>query len=84
MERGDIVRRKYGCPEKMMNWAIDDLQFKANVFKETGCITVYGGDVVKSDIAVSETVKEALETAAARLEDVPEDQKDWHPDSGFR
>lgn len=67
--------------ESMANYAIEELRHKAGVFHETGSINVYAGDVVKSDCAVPESLREQLKTYAARLEDVPDVRKDYHPRS---
>ncbi|PGH23321.1 hypothetical protein AJ80_02573 [Polytolypa hystricis UAMH7299] len=58
-----------------------ELRYKAAIFKTTGAISVYNGDVVKSDTAVSESIRQALKAAVASLENVPDDQKDYHPGS---
>jgi len=42
---------------------------------------VYTADVVKSDTAVPESLKNALKEAVKPLEDVPDFHKDWHPGS---
>jgi hypothetical protein len=42
---------------------------------------VFDEGVVKSDTTVPEHLRQALIAAVARLEDVPEDEKDWHPNS---
>jgi hypothetical protein len=47
-------------------------------------VTVFNGDVVKSDVAIPTSLKEALQAAARDLEDVPEKYKDWHPGSNGR
>jgi hypothetical protein len=65
----------------MMDWVIEELRYKAKIFRQTGAVAVFGGDVVKSDLAVPELVRLALKTTAARLEDIPEDKKDYHPGS---
>ena len=36
----------------------------------------------QSDILIDESIRELLLQAVKPLEDVPEDEKDWHPDSG--
>jgi len=46
--------------EKMVDWCIAELRYKATEFKKTGVITVLYGDVVKSDSAVPTSLKEAL------------------------
>jgi hypothetical protein len=67
--------------DRMFTYCIRELQWKSKLFKETGMFSVYDGDVVKSDIAVPSSVREALCTAVASLENVPENRRDWHPDS---
>ncbi|GLB35536.1 putative protein of unknown function (DUF4246) [Lyophyllum shimeji] len=67
--------------EKMVDWCIAEVQYKAELFEKTGFVTVYNGDVVKSDSAIPDTLKEALRAATALLEQVPDREKDWHPNS---
>ncbi|GLB35530.1 putative protein of unknown function (DUF4246) [Lyophyllum shimeji] len=67
--------------EKMVDWCIEEVKYKAKIFEKTGAISVYNGDVVKSDVAIPESLKEALKAATASLEDVPARDKDWHPGS---
>ncbi|KAG6864409.1 hypothetical protein C0991_009702 [Blastosporella zonata] len=65
--------------EAMIDWCIAELQYKTKAFLKTGAVSVYNGDVVKSDTVISHELKEALKAAAAPLEQVPERAKDWHP-----
>ncbi|KAF5314643.1 hypothetical protein D9611_007124 [Ephemerocybe angulata] len=67
----------------MFEFCIAELRYKAeNVYQDPNTpITVYNGDVVKSDSAVPDTVKIALQLAVKSLEHVPDNEKDWHPDS---
>lgn len=65
----------------MITWCLAELQWRAEAFRQSGAVTVYTGDVVKSDSAVSESLKVALKEAIRALEDVPDRQKDWHPES---
>lgn len=67
--------------QKMANWVIEELRWKAKSFKETGAVSVYNGDVVKSDVAISESIKKALQEQARKLEDIPAIYKDYHPGS---
>ena len=67
--------------EKMFDWCIAELRHKLQSFKQTGAISVFDGDVVKSDIAIPSALKDALSTAVAKLEDVPDLHRDWHPGS---
>ncbi|KAJ3524093.1 hypothetical protein NMY22_g11158 [Coprinellus aureogranulatus] len=67
----------------MFDSCIAELRHKAqHIYNNVNTpIVVYNGDVVKSDTAVSESVKLALQEAVKVLEDVPAHQKDWHPGS---
>ena len=67
--------------ERMFTYCIDELRYKSKQFQETGAITAYDGDIVKSDVAIPSFLKDALRTAASPLEDVPEVHRDWHPGS---
>jgi hypothetical protein len=67
--------------EKMFDWCIAELRHKLDSFHQTGAISVFDGDVVKSDTAVSPALKDALSAAVAKLEDVPDSHRDWHPGS---
>ncbi|TFK17404.1 hypothetical protein FA15DRAFT_605121 [Coprinopsis marcescibilis] len=72
-----------GMTELMAAYCIDELRYKARHLHESphGAIIVYNGNVVKSDVAIPFCIKTALQSAAARLEDVPDGLKDWHPGS---
>jgi len=69
--------------EKMFNYCIAELRYRASQHESIpgGAIQVFSGDVYKSDTAVPESTKLALQKAIKVLEDVPESQKDWHPGS---
>ncbi|KAF5383139.1 hypothetical protein D9615_005036 [Tricholomella constricta] len=67
--------------ESMVDWCIAELQYKATTFEKTWSVSVFNGDVVKSDHAVPAALKEALRAAVAPLEQVPAREKDWHPGS---
>ncbi|KAE8153445.1 hypothetical protein BDV25DRAFT_168899 [Aspergillus avenaceus] len=64
---------------RMMDYVIEELQWKAGVLHETGSVMVFDNGVVKSDTAVPEDLCHALRGAVAPLEDVPGNQKDYHP-----
>jgi hypothetical protein len=53
------------------------------LYEKTGIIPVLDASscVLKSDNAISHELKEELRKAVAPLENVPENQKDWHPGS---
>ena len=65
----------------MIDWVIKELRYKAKLFEDIGAVAVYTGHVVKSDSIIPESLKLELQAAVATLEDVPADQKDWHPGS---
>ncbi|KAF7968074.1 hypothetical protein HWV62_32065 [Athelia sp. TMB] len=67
--------------QRMVDYCIAELRYKANSYKKTGLVTAYDGNVVKSDIIVPEELRLALKTAAAPLEQVPHAHRDWHPGS---
>ncbi|TFK66459.1 hypothetical protein BDN72DRAFT_145431 [Pluteus cervinus] len=69
--------------QKMIDWAIEEARYKSNLplFTSHGAIRVFDGDVVKSDTVIPQSVKEALQRATAPLENVPANQRDWHPGS---
>ncbi|KAG6838702.1 hypothetical protein H0H87_002471, partial [Tephrocybe sp. NHM501043] len=67
--------------QAMADWCIGELQYKAKIFEETAAVSVFNGDVVKSDTIVPVSLKEALKAAVAPLEQVPARLQDWHPGS---
>ncbi|KAF7977248.1 hypothetical protein HWV62_4363 [Athelia sp. TMB] len=67
--------------EDMVDYCICELRYKSLAFGETGVVTAYDGDVVKSDHIVSEELRQALKSAAAPLEQVGPIHQDWHPGS---
>ncbi|KAM6502959.1 Protein of unknown function (DUF4246) domain containing protein [Amanita muscaria] len=65
----------------MVDWCIEELRYKAKAFDTTGMVTAYNGDVIKSDVAVSSSLRLALIDAVKHLEDVLASERDWHPGS---
>lgn len=63
----------------MMDWVVAELRYRAPTFEQSRMYTVYNGCVVKSDAAVSHTLKDALQKTIQSLESVSE--PDWHPGS---
>ncbi|KAF8625748.1 hypothetical protein AX17_006774 [Amanita inopinata Kibby_2008] len=70
--------------QAMVDWCIEELRYKAKIFEKTGMVTVYDADVVKSDVAVPQELKEPLKDAVRPLEDVAPTERDWHPGSDER
>lgn len=65
----------------MVDYCIDELKYKAELYRKTGTISMFNGDVVKADNCVPLVLKNALRAAVATLEDIPDGRKDWHPGS---
>ncbi|RQM06044.1 hypothetical protein DH86_00002346, partial [Scytalidium sp. 3C] len=71
----------HSVTQAMADWIIDELRYKAGIFKRAGAISVYNGDVVKSDSAVPLELKESLKRKVQVLENIPDIYKDYHPGS---
>jgi hypothetical protein len=67
--------------QKMADYCVEELKYKAQILKQTGFIGIYNGDVIKSDTAISAELQSSLKAAVASLENVPSRQKDWRPGS---
>ncbi|PGG97689.1 chromatin structure-remodeling complex protein RSC7 [Blastomyces parvus] len=67
--------------DSMWNWVIAELQFNTERFKKTGTLMAYDSGVVKSDTVIPESLKLALRAAVSVLENIPEEEKDYHPHS---
>lgn len=68
----------------MIKWVIDELHWKADILRKTDQIVAFDPGVVKSDTQIPEKLKQALKDAVRPLEDTPQDEKDYHPDSEKR
>ncbi|KAJ5635052.1 uncharacterized protein N7484_008365 [Penicillium longicatenatum] len=79
--REEISQSGQDVSSRMMDWIIDELQWKARIYKEKGAIHVFDSGVVKSDIAISQQIQQALKDAVAPMEHIPQKDKDYHPGS---
>nr|WDW19276.1 DUF4246 [Penicillium meliponae] len=79
--RKEISESGQDVSTTMMDFVIGELQWRAELLKINKSVNVFTIGVEKSDTAISDDLKKALIEAAAPLEDVPEDQKDYHPGS---
>ncbi|KAF5017117.1 hypothetical protein F66182_10999, partial [Fusarium sp. NRRL 66182] len=69
----------------MLEWIWAELKYKAESLKENGgMVTAFNPGVVWSDVAISKELQEDLKTAVLPLEQVPEEEKDYHPGSDQR
>lgn len=64
-----------------MALVIKELQWKADILNKTGHVRVFDVGVIKSDTVISKDLQEALKERVRPLNDVPEDQKAYHPRS---
>lgn len=69
--------------EKTWEWVVTELRDKARDSEVTGFVSVYDTDsrVVKADRVVSEHLRADLINSVKCLLEVPEHQKDYHPNS---
>ncbi|KAJ5376113.1 Protein of unknown function DUF4246 [Penicillium cosmopolitanum] len=79
--RNEIAQSGQDVSPKMIDWIVKEVEWKAKILKETGIVSAFDPGVFRSDAAVPEEVRQALKDAVKPLEDVPEDQKDYHPGS---
>jgi Protein of unknown function (DUF4246) len=70
--------------EKMVNYCLAELRYKAKVYEDTGLISVFYGDVIKSDSAIPAWLQGELTALVAPLENIPPRYLDWHPGSGHK
>ncbi|KAM0545172.1 hypothetical protein ACHAPJ_011439 [Fusarium lateritium] len=76
-------RQNADFTKAMAESCITELRKKAEIYQQTGLIPVmdYNTAAIKSDKLIPQELREALKAAVAPLENVPDDQKDWHPGS---
>ncbi|PKY08619.1 hypothetical protein P168DRAFT_278187 [Aspergillus campestris IBT 28561] len=79
--RDEIATSDLDVTPKMFDWIVQEMQWKASVYEEKKLLQVFDMGVVRSDTAVPEDLQQALRDAVAPLENVPEDEKDYHPGS---
>ncbi|KXN81965.1 hypothetical protein AN958_03373 [Leucoagaricus sp. SymC.cos] len=79
--REEIKQQNNDFTDKMVDYCLEELKYKAEVYKKTGVVSLFHGDVVKSDAAIPNDLQAALKAAVVPLENVPDDKKDWHPGS---
>lgn len=77
--RDEVARSGQDVSEKMMDWIIKEMQWKASILEKTKFVQVFDDGVVKSDKAISKELQIALKEAAAPLEH--QGENDYHPGS---
>ncbi|KAJ0421278.1 hypothetical protein BJY00DRAFT_300939 [Aspergillus carlsbadensis] len=79
--RAELLQSGQDVSERMINWIMQELRWKAGLFAATRFVEVFDDGVVKSDGAISQDLRAALQRAVAPLENVPEEKRDYHPGS---
>jgi Protein of unknown function (DUF4246) len=79
--KGEALQQEAHFTERMATYCIEELRWRAEKFEKTGFVFVYNGDVVKADAAVSTELKDRLRKAVEKLENIPSEEKDYHPNS---
>lgn len=79
--REEVANSGQDASPKMMDWIVKELQWKAGILQQSGFVEVFDAGVVKSDTAVSKEVQDELKEAVLPFENVPEEEKDYHPGS---
>lgn len=64
MEREDVE-----ITPNMAQWIIDELQFKSIVYERTHTISLYNGDITKSDNAIPEEVRRKMVEVVKRVDE---------------
>ncbi|KAF4435937.1 hypothetical protein F53441_13365 [Fusarium austroafricanum] len=79
----ETVRDHADFTPAMFDAVLEELRHKADIYEQTGLIPVmdYCIATLKSDKLLTDELVTELKAAVAPLENVPEDQKDWHPGS---
>ncbi|KAH8656354.1 hypothetical protein BGZ61DRAFT_570708 [Ilyonectria robusta] len=67
----------------MADCCINEIRIKADIYEQTGLVPVldYSACIIKSDKLITEELRHELIAAVEALENVPEEEKDWHPGS---
>lgn len=76
MERKDVE-----ITPNMAQWIIEELQLKAVIYERTHTLSLYNGDITKSDIGVPESFRQKLIAAVKPLEEVPVELQFFNPAS---
>ncbi|GFF34443.1 hypothetical protein IFM46972_04225 [Aspergillus udagawae] len=79
--RKEISDSGQDITERMIEYIFAELRWKSTEYKKTGILTSYDPGVVKSDVAIPKELKQQLRDLVKPLEDVPEEEKDYHPGS---
>ncbi|KAL4966147.1 DUF4246 domain-containing protein [Aspergillus stella-maris] len=79
--RKELLQSGQDVTERMIDYTMQELRWKAEFQKTQGFLEVFDDGVTKSDTTISKELQIALNEAVAPLENVPGEQKDYHPGS---
>ncbi|CAI6295245.1 unnamed protein product [Periconia digitata] len=79
--RNEPVEKQFS--EEMFNYCVEEMKDYAKFEEENGFIPAIKAEAIvfKSDTLIPTQLKEELRTAVMPLEQVPDSDKDWHPNS---
>ncbi|KAL3461167.1 hypothetical protein BJX64DRAFT_289546 [Aspergillus heterothallicus] len=80
--RAELLNSGQDMSERMVNWIIQELRWKAGLLPTNRFVQVFDDGVVKSDTVISDELRASLQRAVEPLENIPEEEKDYHPNSG--
>ncbi|PYH42267.1 DUF4246 domain-containing protein [Aspergillus saccharolyticus JOP 1030-1] len=80
--RQEISESGQDVTPTMIDFILAEMRFKAKIHQEEGTFTVFDHvGVVRSDTAIPQDLQQALRQAVAPLEDLPLEDRDYHPGS---
>lgn len=77
----ELARSGEEITPRVIEWIFQELRWKTQFYHEKGAVEAFYYAIVKSDSAVPKDLQRALKKTSIPLENIPEDQKDYHPDS---
>ncbi|KAL4993640.1 hypothetical protein BDV10DRAFT_189787 [Aspergillus recurvatus] len=82
--RSEILQSDLDVTEPMVDYILRELEWKASEYARTGIVTAFDPGVVKSDTAIPQDLQEKLRAAVRPLEEISEEEKDYHPGSDMK
>ncbi|KAL4760379.1 DUF4246 domain-containing protein [Aspergillus foveolatus] len=77
----NLLQGDLDVTEATLDYIFRELAWKASEYAKTGIVTAFDPGVVKSDTAIPEDLQEELRAAVKPLEDISDEEKDYHPGS---
>lgn len=76
-----VLTRAMDFTPAMADYCIDELKYKAELYRKTGAVSTFHGDVVKGDNCIPVDLKRTFRTGITAIEDFSDRRTDWHPGS---